>query len=119
MLVLDENLPADQQQWLRRWRIHFRVVGVDVADSGTADENLILVLHRLSRPTLFSLDRNMYRGGIGRTLSFVWSGLTFEGRKLLSSSAGFCGIRHSTRRQKEWGLRCAFMSRACRLCELG
>ena len=61
MLVLDENLPAGQQQLLRSWRIHFRVVGVEVASSGTKDENLLPVLHRLSNPTFFSLDRDFYR----------------------------------------------------------
>src|SRR6267154_387312 len=61
MLVLDENLPAGQQQLLRKWRIHFRTVGVDLAASGTDDENLIPVLHRLPQPTFFSLDRDFYR----------------------------------------------------------
>lgn len=61
MLVLVENLPARQQQLLRKWRVRFRVVGMEVAASGTKDENLIPVLHRLSRPTFFSLDRNFYR----------------------------------------------------------
>jgi hypothetical protein len=56
MLVLDENLPADQRQWLRRWRIRFRVVGADAAGCGADDENLIPVLHRLPRPTFFTLD---------------------------------------------------------------
>ncbi len=63
MLVLDENLPAGQQQLLRERRIRFRVVGLDVAASGTADENLIPVLHRLSRPTWIAIST----GGIGRT----------------------------------------------------
>jgi hypothetical protein len=61
MLVLDENLPASQRRLLRNWRIRFRVVGADVAAPGTKDENLIPVLHRLPRPTFFSLDRNFYR----------------------------------------------------------
>src|SRR6266571_3280883 len=61
MLVLDENLPAGQRLLLRKWRIHFRVVGVDVASWGTHDENLIPWLHRLARPTFFSLDRDFYR----------------------------------------------------------
>ncbi len=63
MLVLDENLPAGQQQLLRERRIRFRVVGLDVAASGTADENLIPVLHRLSRPTWIAIST----GVIGRT----------------------------------------------------
>lgn len=61
MLVLDENLPASQQRLLRKWRIHFRFVGVHVAESGTEDENLIPLLHRLPQPTFFSMDRNFYR----------------------------------------------------------
>lgn len=51
MLVLDENLPAAQQLLLRKWRVHFRVVGVEVATWGTLDENLLPALHRLPRPT--------------------------------------------------------------------
>lgn len=61
MLVFDENLPASQQQLLRRWRIHFRMVGLDVASSGTKDENLVPVLHGLARPTFFTLDGHFYR----------------------------------------------------------
>jgi hypothetical protein len=61
MLVLDENLPASQRQLLHSWRIHFRVIGVDIADAGTTDENVVPVLHRLPRPTFFTLDRDFYR----------------------------------------------------------
>lgn len=61
MLVLDENLPAGQRQLLRERRIRFRVIGVDVAASGTPDENLIPFLHQLPQPTFFSLDHNFYR----------------------------------------------------------
>ena len=57
MLVLDENVPAGQRLLLRKWRVRFRVIGVDVAAPGTTDENLIPVLQKLSRPTFFSLDR--------------------------------------------------------------
>jgi hypothetical protein len=61
MLVLDENLPAGQQQLLRKARIRFRVVGVEVAATGAQDENLIPVLHGLLQPTFFSLDRDFFR----------------------------------------------------------
>ena len=43
MLVLDENLPEGQRLWLRKWSFRFRVIGADVASSGTKDENLIPV----------------------------------------------------------------------------
>ncbi len=51
MLVLDENLPADQRQLLRKRRIRIRCVGVELAAFGDDDENLIPLLHRLPRPT--------------------------------------------------------------------
>src|SRR5437868_745517 len=57
MLVLDENIPEDQRQLLREWRIRFRVIGVDLGRSGTADENLIPLLRKLSGSTFFSLDK--------------------------------------------------------------
>ena len=61
MLVLDENLPAGQRSRLLEWRVHFRVIGADVAAIGTDDENLIPVLHRLPQRTFFSLDRDFHR----------------------------------------------------------
>jgi hypothetical protein len=61
MLVLDENLPAGQQRLLRKWRMRFRCVGVEVAAFGDDDENLIPLLHRLPRPTFFTLDRDFFR----------------------------------------------------------
>ena len=61
MLVLDENLPASQRQLLRKWRIHFRIVGVDVAVRGTDDEILISAFHHLPQATFFSLDNDFYR----------------------------------------------------------
>ena len=61
MLVLDENLPAGQRLLLRKWRIRFRVVGVDVGVWGTDDRNLLPVLHRLPQPTFFSLDQDFWR----------------------------------------------------------
>lgn len=73
MLVLDENLPAGQQQLLRNWRIRFRVVGVDAASAGTRDENLMPVLHRLAAPTFFSLDHDFFRARWAhRNYALVW-----------------------------------------------
>jgi hypothetical protein len=61
MLVIDENIPASQRQWLRKWRIHFRAVGVEIATPGTQDEDLIPVLHKLAEPMFFTLDRHFFR----------------------------------------------------------
>ncbi len=73
MLILDENLPADQRLWLRKWRIHFRIIGVDLAAAGTKDENLLPVLHRLPSSTLFTLDRDFFRVERGHSrYGLVW-----------------------------------------------
>jgi hypothetical protein len=34
MNVLDENIPEDQRELLRRWRIHTRQIGEDVGRKG-------------------------------------------------------------------------------------
>ena len=73
MLVLDENLSASQRQLLRKWRIRFRFVGADVARSGAEDEDLISLLHELSQPTFFTLDRDFYRGDwVHPNYGLVW-----------------------------------------------
>ena len=91
MLVLDENVPAAQRQLLREWRIRFRTVGVDTAVSGTEDENLIPILHRLSGPTFFSLDRDFYRPGLAHaSYCLVW--LNVRGREAASFIRRF--MRH-------------------------
>ena len=61
MLVLDENLPAGQRLLLRKWRIRFRVIGIDVASRGSDDENLLPIFHELPRPLFFTLDKDFYR----------------------------------------------------------
>jgi hypothetical protein len=61
MVVIDENLPARQRQLLRKWRIHYRAIGVDIAAPGTQDENLIPVLHKLAEPMFFTLDQHFFR----------------------------------------------------------
>ncbi len=73
MLLPNENLPAGQQRLLREWRVHFRVVGVEVGRTGTKDENLIPVLHGLPQATFFSLDRFFSRPELlHRKYCLVW-----------------------------------------------
>lgn len=93
MLVLDENLPEGQQLWLRKWRVHFRVVGIEVAASGTKDINLIPVLHRLANPTFFTLDRDFYRPDWAhRGYCLVW--LDVRGRQAAEFIQRF--LKHPT-----------------------
>ncbi len=101
MLVLDENLPAAQRLLLRRWRIHFRVVGLDLAAWGTDDENLIPALHRLPQPTFLASIVNSV-ALIGRTRVTAWFGWTWRMTGRPNSSAGSCGIRPLIPKPSEW-----------------
>lgn len=92
MLVLDENLSAGQQLWLRKWRIRFRMVGAEIAAAGDQDENLIPALHRLAQPTFFTLDRDFYRPTLAHSgYCLVW--LDVRGRLAAEFIRRF--LRHS------------------------
>ncbi len=62
MNILDEDIGLSQRQQLEAWKIHFRQIGVEIGSSGMKDhEEIIPLLHRLKRPTFFTLDRGFYR----------------------------------------------------------
>ncbi len=61
MNILDENLPRDQVELLRAWRIRCRWTSRDLALQGLQDDEIIPRLLRLSRPTFFSRDSDFYR----------------------------------------------------------
>lgn len=101
MLIADENLPAAQRRWLRKWRVHVRVVGVDMASRGTDDENLIPLLHRLPQPTFFTLDRDFYcRDRLHPGYCLVW--LDVSDDQAAEFIRRFMGIRHLIRRPNGW-----------------
>lgn len=58
MIILDENVPESQRQFLRSWRIHARQIGVDVGRAGMSDDEIIPLLHSLTSPTFFTRDRD-------------------------------------------------------------
>ena len=61
MNILDEDIDAAQCRQLRRWTIHFQRIGIHVGRFGMKDRNeLVPLLHRLSRPTFFSRDHGFY-----------------------------------------------------------
>jgi len=62
--LLDENIRDDQRMLLRRWRIPFRQVGKEISRAGTHDDNLLPLLHRLKRPTLFTQDEGWFKRGL-------------------------------------------------------
>jgi hypothetical protein len=59
--ILDEDIDLSQRQQLEVWKIHFRQIGVEIGNFGMKDrEDIIPLLHRLKRPTFFTLDRGFY-----------------------------------------------------------
>ena len=61
MNVLDENIVAQQCRQLEEWGIPFRQIGRHLSTRGTLDENLVPLLHRLSRPTFFTHDEDFFK----------------------------------------------------------
>lgn len=61
MNLLDENIPLDQRDILRAWRIRCRVIGQDIARLSIADDNIIVLLHRLKQPTFFTRDKDFFQ----------------------------------------------------------
>jgi len=59
--LLDENFPADEAVVLRQWRIQFRQIGREVARFGVQDPEIIPLLHRLKRVTLFAQDQDFFK----------------------------------------------------------
>jgi len=58
--ILDENVPRNQRQILRSWRISIRQIGYDVGRKGMKDDEIIPFLHSLRRPTFFTRDLGFY-----------------------------------------------------------
>jgi hypothetical protein len=61
MILLDENLPRQFRQELLRHRIHALQVGYELSYRGVKDEQILPLLHRLHRATLFTRDLGLYR----------------------------------------------------------
>jgi hypothetical protein len=61
MILLDEQIRADQRLLLTRWRIPFRQIGKDIASAGIKDANIIPFLLTLKQPTLFTHDHDFFQ----------------------------------------------------------
>jgi hypothetical protein len=64
VIVLDEIFQQAQCDLLRGWRIRFRQIGSDIAAKGILDPAIMPILHRLTRPTLVTGDRQLYLRGL-------------------------------------------------------
>ncbi len=61
MILLDENVLAGQRLLLDAWGIPVRQIGVDHGRKGLKDEEIIVELRRLRRPTFFTRDLRFFR----------------------------------------------------------
>lgn len=61
MNILDEDISAPECARLRIYKIHFRQIGIEVGRLGMKDrEDILPLLHRVKRPTFFTLDHGFY-----------------------------------------------------------
>ncbi len=61
MFLIDENVSELEVLRLRKAGVRVRLIGDDIADIGTTDENLIPVLRRLKQPVLFTQDEDFFQ----------------------------------------------------------
>jgi hypothetical protein len=59
--VLDENILRSQRELLRSWRIRCQHIGHDLGRPGLADDEVLAMLLRLGRATLFTRDLRLAR----------------------------------------------------------
>jgi len=73
MNLLDENIRHDQDERLRQWRVKFRRITESIARPGIQDPDIIPLLHRLKRPTLFTHDQDFFKPSLAhRAYCLVW-----------------------------------------------
>lgn len=61
MILLDENIPEDQRDALRKFGFKVRQIGFEVGTFGMADEEIIPLLHKLGDATLITHDRDFFK----------------------------------------------------------
>ncbi len=68
MIILDHNVPEDQAEQLRRWRIHFRQIGFEIGRPEWDDQQEILrYLHTAKQVTFFTRDLGFFRRRLGHS----------------------------------------------------
>lgn len=62
MIILDHNIPENQTQQLRLWKIHLRQIGFEVGRPEWDDQQEILrYLHATKQATFFTRDLGFFR----------------------------------------------------------
>jgi hypothetical protein len=60
MNILDENAPESQRLLLRGKHVPTKQIGQDMGRQGMKDSEIVRLLHKLDRPTFFTLDGDFY-----------------------------------------------------------
>ena len=60
MIIIDENFPESQRQFLLSWRINIRQIGLEIGRKGLPDNEIIPLLLKYKNPTFFSLDSDFF-----------------------------------------------------------
>ena len=62
MIILDHNIPQNQVEQLRRWKIHFKQIGFEVGRPEWDDQQEVLrYLHATKQSTFFTRDLGFFR----------------------------------------------------------
>jgi hypothetical protein len=68
VIVLDHNIPKDQTEQLRRYRVHFLQIGFEVGRPEWEDQQEILrFLHATKHTTFFTRDLGFFRARLCHT----------------------------------------------------
>ena len=65
MDVQDASLPLEQRDLLQLASVPCRVIGQDLAEANTGDDNIVGFLHHLKQPTFLTRDQHFFRGQLG------------------------------------------------------
>ena len=73
MFLIDENVSELEVSRLRRAGIRVRLIGDEVSQVGTSDEDLIRSIRKLKRPVVFTQDEDFFQfRWLHRGFALVW-----------------------------------------------
>ncbi len=61
MILLDENIAEGQREALTSWKSSIKQIGFNISTKGIKDAEIVPFLLTLTKPTLITRDRGLYR----------------------------------------------------------
>lgn len=101
MNLLDENFPADQAALLREAGVPHRQLGRDISYLGIQDPDVIPLLHKLKRVTLFTQDEDFFKQSLCHP-SYCVAWLNVKPAETAVTFDDSCATRISTRKRSGW-----------------